>query len=56
MQSIDQAAMGDIRREALDELAPFRATMSDDAYERAAERATVKVLRDRLRLPVISFT
>lgn len=44
------------RREAFDELAPFRTTMTPPAFERALGLASARVLRERLGLPVIAFT
>jgi hypothetical protein len=44
------------KREAADELSAFRESMAPDAFERALVLATTRVLRERLNLPVISFT
>ena len=55
-QSIDPAVMADVQREAAEELAPFRASMPPEAYAQAVSRATVKALRERLHLPMITFT
>jgi hypothetical protein len=55
-QSIDPAVMADVQREAAEELAPFRASMPSEAYAQAVSRATVKALRERLHLPMITFT
>jgi hypothetical protein len=37
------------------ELAPFRARMPPDAYERSREACIDRLMRERLRLPVIAF-
>lgn len=42
--------------EADADLAPFRATMAADAFDRALELAVTRVLRVRLGLPVIAFS
>jgi hypothetical protein len=44
-----------IRREAGQDLAAFRGRMSADDYSRAVEAATVKLLRERLRLPDVAY-
>lgn len=49
------AFMDGLRREASDELAPFRNTMASDAFGVALGRATTRLLRERLGLPIISF-
>jgi hypothetical protein len=56
MQTADVSIVDAARREATDELAPFRETMPAAAYRDAVERATAKALRDQLRLPVVSFS
>ncbi|MBS1819620.1 MAG: hypothetical protein JSU08_16930 [Acidobacteria bacterium] len=43
-------------REAREELAVFRATMNADAFDRALALSTLRVLRQRLGLPVIAFS
>ncbi len=47
--------MADLRREANEELAPFRDTMMPDAFARAREAALDRLVRDRLGLPIITF-
>jgi hypothetical protein len=42
-------------REAEQDLAAFRGRMSDDDYSRAVEAATMKLLRERLKLPDIKY-
>ena len=44
-----------LRREAESELTPFRGRMPSAAFERAMERCTDRLLRDRLGLPRVSF-
>jgi hypothetical protein len=56
MQTVDPAVMAEIEREAANDLVPFRAAMQGDAYDQAVRRAAVKGLRERLHLPVITFT
>jgi hypothetical protein len=51
----DPALLQTLRREAADELAPFRERMEGDAYERAVEARAERLLRERERLPVITF-
>jgi hypothetical protein len=51
----DRAKFVLIAREADDELGPFRAAMTKDAYERAREAAIDRLVRQRLNLPTIYF-
>lgn len=44
-----------LREEAAEELAGFRSRMPPEAYERAVDAATTKLLRDRLKLPAIAY-
>ncbi|HEY2906237.1 MAG TPA: hypothetical protein VGJ29_10080 [Vicinamibacterales bacterium] len=53
---LDDVAMAELRREANDELAPFRDTMMPDAFSRAREAAIDRLIRDRLGLPVVRFS
>jgi hypothetical protein len=59
MQAVRQATPADVmatlRDEAADQLAGFRARMPPDAYDKALEAATTKLLRERLKLPVIAY-
>ncbi len=45
-----------LRTEAAGELAAFRLTMAADAFAAALERAMTRLMRERLGLPVISFS
>jgi hypothetical protein len=45
----------ELTAEADDELAPFRARMPADAYDQARRAATDRLLRERFRLPVVSY-
>jgi len=51
----DAATLQAFRREAAEELAPFRDRLPQDAYDRAIESAVDRLLRDRAQLPVIAF-
>jgi len=44
------------QREALSDLAAFRATMAPDAFDRAVDRAFTQALRERCGLPVVAFS
>lgn len=48
--------MDGLRKEASVELAAFRSTMAADAFAAALERAVTRLMRERLGLPVISFS
>ena len=51
----DEAALRELAAEADAELAPFRARMPQPAYEQSRLAAINRLLRERLRLPVMSF-
>ena len=51
----DPATLEEVNREAEGELASFRARMAPDAYERAREACVDRIIRERARLPVVSF-
>ena len=51
----DPADVQAMRREASEQLLPFRERMPGEAYERAVESAVDRLLRERERLPVVSF-
>lgn len=52
---LDAAALDAVRREAAEELAPFRGRMTPEAYERALEACTERLIRERARLPTIAM-
>jgi len=52
---VDEASLAAIAAEAEEEIAPFRAGMAADAYARAREAAIDLLVRERFRLPVISY-
>ena len=52
---LDGATMADIEREAELELASFRERMPADAYQRSREACIDRIVRDRARLPVLTF-
>src|SRR5262249_22075081 len=54
-RSLDEAALLELAREAEGELAPFRATMSAEAFARARESAIDRLVRQHCRLPTIAF-
>jgi hypothetical protein len=51
----DPAAIHAMRTEASEQLLPFRDRMPPDVYERAIDSAVDRLLRERERLPVVSF-
>jgi hypothetical protein len=52
---LDEAARDELRAEAEAELAPFRARMPREAYAQSLEACTNRLIRDRARLPVLTF-
>jgi hypothetical protein len=54
--SLDASTRAALTREAIDELAPFRAHMAPEAYARASESAVARLIRERLGLPTVAFT
>jgi hypothetical protein len=53
--SVDEPSLAAMRREADEELAPFRAAMSAEALARAHEGALDRLVRERFGLPTIAF-
>jgi hypothetical protein len=53
--TIDDAAMGELTREANEELAGFRETMTADALDRARRAAVDRLVRERFSLPIVTF-
>ena len=56
LSSIDPDALGQIRREAEDELSMYRGQLSEDRYRRALEQAVDRLVRARLMLPTLKFS
>lgn len=54
-ESLDAAALRAVETEAGEELAPFKPRLSPDALERAQRAAVDRLVRDRLRLPTLTF-
>ena len=52
---VDEAGRAALRDEADRELAPFRTRMAAEAYQRALDACMDRLLRDRERLPVVTF-
>jgi hypothetical protein len=52
---LDAADAASLAREAEDELAAFRSGMAPDAFARAREAATDRLVRERFALPTIAF-
>lgn len=52
---LDAPAVAAIEREAETELAPFRERMPVDAYQRSREACIDRIVRERTRLPVLTF-
>jgi hypothetical protein len=53
---MDEAAVAELTRAAADELASFRQRMSADAFARALDGASMRLVRERFNLPTIAFT
>lgn len=53
--TLDADTVAALRREAEAELAGFRAGMTADAFARAHEAAIDRLVRERVKLPVVSF-
>jgi len=53
--SCDAATLEELRAEADRELTPFRARMPGEAYAQSREACVNRLVRERLRLPVVSF-
>jgi len=52
---LDTAAAASLAREAEEELAAFRSGMAPDAFARARDAATDRLVRERFALPTIAF-
>ena len=53
--SLDAEAAASLAREAGEELAGFRSGMAPEAFERAREAATDRLVRERFGLPTVGF-
>ena len=53
---LDDAARATLMREAEAELAGFRSGMTAEAFARAHEAAMDRLVRERIKLPTITFT
>jgi hypothetical protein len=51
----DSQTVGELLAEADRELAPFRVRMPADAYQQSREACVNRLIRERLRLPVVAF-
>jgi hypothetical protein len=51
----DEAVTADLEREADNELAPFRDRMLAEAYARSRRACVDRLLRERHRLPTVTF-
>ena len=54
--SLAEPELGQLQREADEEIAPFLTAMPDAAVRRAREAAVDRLVRERFRLPTIAFT
>jgi hypothetical protein len=54
-RSIDATAGARLSQDAHDELAAYRGRMEREAYERAHAASLDRLLRDRFKLPVVTF-
>ncbi len=54
-RSVAEADVVTLRAEAASELAPFRARMPPDAFERAMATSVDRLLRTRMRIPDLAF-
>jgi hypothetical protein len=52
---LDEAALAALARDAEGELAPFRIAMAPDVFARAREAAIDRLVRERFRLPIVTF-
>jgi hypothetical protein len=54
-QQCDAATLRQLQGEADAELAPFRDRMPRDAYDQALRASVDRLIRDRMRLPIVTF-
>jgi hypothetical protein len=55
-ESLSSSALDDLRREAAEELSGFRVRMAPEAFAQATEQAVVRLIRERLGLPILLFS
>jgi hypothetical protein len=53
--ALDERTRAALLREAESDLAGFRAGMTDDAFARARQAAMDRLVRERVKLPVVAF-
>jgi hypothetical protein len=53
---IDEGEQRSLQRDAEEQLAGFRSTMPPEAFDRAREAAVDRLVRERLGLPILSFS
>jgi len=54
-RDLDDQTLTTLKEEVAAQLGPFRSVMTDEAYHRAAEAGLGQAIRERCRLPVLSF-
>jgi hypothetical protein len=54
--TLDEGALESLAREADEELAGFRSGMTPETFARASESAIDRLVRERCRLPVVTFS
>lgn len=54
-EQCDPAVLDALRAEAAEQLGPFRERMPEDAYGRAVSAAVDRLVRERMRLPILTF-
>ncbi len=52
---MDEHTLAELRREADEELAPFRSGMTSETYDRAHAAAVLRLIRNRFGVPTIAF-
>jgi len=52
---MSEGALQDLAGEAARELEPFRERLARDAYDRSIRASTDRMIRERRRLPVITY-
>jgi hypothetical protein len=54
--TVTPAIVAAARQEASEELGTFRSTMAPEAFDRALDLASTRILRERLGLPVVAYS